>query len=141
MKERRWSNFIGSIVTYGVLKESVEDIKEEVRRFSSVKFVESNFNRLCFDGIPIMKISSEENISIEASFTGEEIKAVVWGCKVSKILGPDGYNFYFIRKCWSFMKEDFNRFFITYSFLTLVPKNNAPMGLGDYRLICLVGCL
>lgn len=77
----------------------------------------------------------------------------LWSCKGSKSPGLDEFNFLFIRKCFHFMKEDFFRFFkdfysyarlsksITSSFLTLVPKKDISLGLGDYRPICLIGCL
>lgn len=77
MKERRQSNSIGSIISDGVLKEMVGDVKEEVRRYFSEKFVEMNFNRSCLDGIPFMKISLEDQFSLEVPFVEAEVKEAV----------------------------------------------------------------
>lgn len=75
------------------------------------------------------------------------------GCERSKNLGPDGYNFVFIKNYLHVLKEDVTRYVkdfhnkttlskaITSSFLTLIPKNSNPQGLDEYRPICLVGYL
>lgn len=90
---------------------------------------------------------------LEAQFLDQEIKEVVWGCECSNSLGPDGYNFYFIRKCWHFLKANFIWFVkdfhsnavlekaITFYFLTLIPKNDNPQNIDDFCHNCLVGCL
>lgn len=74
----------------------------------------------------------------------------MWSCEGSKILGPDGFYFLFVKKCWHFIIEDviscFNDFHsgavlsksFDSSFLTLISKLSNPLGLDDYRHICLV---
>lgn len=89
---------------------------------------------------------------MERPFSVSKVKEVAWGCEGSRSLGPDGFNFTFIRKCWRFMERDFIRFFkdfhgnslskaIVSSFITLIPKKDILLGLNDYRPICLVGSL
>lgn len=75
------------------------------------------------------------------------------GCEGSKSLGPDGYNVFFLRKCWHFLKDDFTHFVkdfhndptlskvVTSLFFTLIPKVENLLNLDDYRPICLVGCM
>lgn len=35
----------------------------------------------------------------------EEVEEAVWSCKGDKILGPDGFNFNFIKSCRGFLKD------------------------------------
>ncbi|XP_020220498.1 uncharacterized protein LOC109803368 [Cajanus cajan] len=75
----------------------------------------------------------------------------VWSCDGNKCPGPDGFNLRFIKEFWDTLKEDFVGFFdeffvngklvkgVNNSFITLIPKNDNPQGLGDYRPISLIG--
>jgi hypothetical protein len=68
-----------------------------------------------------------------------------------KAPGPDGFNGLFIKKCWPIIKRDFYAMFQAFyhcqinmrclngSFITLVPKNNTPATVNDYRPISLPG--
>lgn len=105
------------------------------------------------EGIYFKSISMREGMEIETPFLEEEIKKAVWDCGGAKSSGPDGYSFLIIKKCWSFIKDDFIKFFhylfncrsiskaVTSSFITLIPKSHNPLSLEDYRSICLVGCM
>ena len=82
-----------------------------------------------------------------------EIREAVWQCEGTKSPGPDGFNLGFIKKHWGILKQDvvhvINDFqsngFIpkgcNASFIALIPKNDNPMGLHEYRPISLVGCM
>ena len=77
----------------------------------------------------------------------------MWGCDGLKAPGPDGFNFNFIRKAWSLLKEDimnaFHKFFqfgslpggANASFITLIPKVSNPTKLEDFRPISLISSL
>lgn len=72
-------------------------------------------------------------------------------CDGNKAPGPDGFNILFFQKCWKVVKkeviqfmQDFHRYGklvggINSSFITLVPKKDNPISLGDYRPISLIG--
>lgn len=72
-----------------------------------------------------------------------------WG----KCLGPDGYNFIFIKIFWGLLKVDILKFIIEFhekakipkaisvSLFALVPKFNNLQDLGDYRPFCIVSTL
>lgn len=116
-------------------------MKEEVRRHFSEKFKELDHKRPQLEGIDLTVLSHSERCYQEDHFTKHEIQEAVWGCEGSKSPSPDGYNFYFIKKCWHFMKEDFVRFInefhrkakisksITSYFLTLISKSKSPKRL------------
>ncbi|XP_058734137.1 uncharacterized protein LOC131605849 [Vicia villosa] len=140
MKQRRRQNHLGPIITPGGLKESVEDVKEEVWNHFGNKFIETEEVRPVLDGIFFKSISAEEAMDLENHFLEGEIKEAVWECGADKSPGPDGYSFLFIKKCWYFIKDDFLKFFnyffdgksiskaITSSFLSLIPKTNNHRG-------------
>jgi hypothetical protein len=44
---------------------------------------------------------------LETPFTRQEIDLIVKSLPNDKAPGPDGFNNEFIKKCWSFIKEDF----------------------------------
>ncbi|XP_058727137.1 uncharacterized protein LOC131598567 [Vicia villosa] len=153
MKEKRRHNHIGPLLSSGSLFETVGEVKEEVWRHFLDKFSESESIRRALEGMSFKSISMEEQMGLEYPFLESEIKEAIWDCGISKSLGPDGYSFLFIKNCWSFIKEDFIRFFNNFhfgevlskavisSFLALNPKSSNLISLDDYRPICLVGCM
>lgn len=111
MKERRHRNFIGSLPSpYGTVN-SVGGVKKEVGRLFSNKFVETEFDRVTLDSINFKSLIVIDKELLEVPFLDVEIKEVVWSSEGSKSLGPDGYNLFFIWKCWKFLKKDFYKFF------------------------------
>lgn len=91
--------------------------------------------------------------SLSDSFTREEIDQVIKEMPNDKSPGPDGFNGMFFKACWHIIKEDFyelcHRFCdetldlqsINSSFITLIPKNNAPVTANDYRPISLLNSI
>lgn len=77
---------------------------------------------------------------------------VIKSIPTDKAPGPDGFNGMFLKKCWPVIKEDFytlcQHFYdesidlesINNSFITLVPKNNNPEGVNEYRPISVLNC-
>ncbi|GJT83235.1 RNA-directed DNA polymerase, eukaryota, reverse transcriptase zinc-binding domain protein [Tanacetum coccineum] len=73
--------------------------------------------------------------NFERHVTLEEIKESTWHCASSKVPGPDGYTFAFVKKFWGTIHKDIhefvNSFFVSNtmpsgansSFFTLIPKN------------------
>ncbi|XP_058733672.1 uncharacterized protein LOC131605316 [Vicia villosa] len=153
MNSRRIRNHIGFIVTDRGVVESVEEVKKETKLFFEEKFSEAMGGRPILEDISFSKLNRVERDGLEYPFSEEEIKEAIWSCDGARSPGPDGYSFRFIKKCWHFMKADFINCLscfhreallskaITSSFLTLIPKNSNPLGLNEYRPICLVGCI
>ncbi|XP_058746250.1 uncharacterized protein LOC131619128 [Vicia villosa] len=153
LKARKRCNFIGSIVTDRGVVEEVGVLR---RRLGGIlrQSSQSISERPLLKGIHFNSISIADKRDLEVHFSEEEeIKVAVWGCEGSRSPGLDKFNFFFIRKCRNFMKEDlisfFNDFYaygvlsktILSSFITLIAKRDCPKSLDDYWLIFLVGCL
>lgn len=79
------------------------------------------------------------------------IEEVVSSFDGSKTLGPDGYNFKFVKSAWDIIKDDiFNTVQKLWStaplpkgsnttFIALIPKFDIPNGFNDFRPISIVG--
>ncbi|XP_058774632.1 uncharacterized protein LOC131648918 [Vicia villosa] len=112
----------------------MKDIRFETR------FLKSDFDRPDFDGLSLKEINHMDKASLEAIFFGGRDQRS--GLDVSWIYlkiraGWDD----FVRCIQGFHSGAvLSKSFIS-SFLTLVPKSSNPLGLDDYRPICLVGCV
>ncbi|KAK1618067.1 hypothetical protein QYE76_023584 [Lolium multiflorum] len=86
---------------------------------------------------------------IVVPFTIEEMDVVVKSMPPDKALGPDGFNGFFMKKCWSIIKEDYYTLAMDFhhqctsveninsSYITLVPKTTSPEKINDFRPISL----
>ncbi|XP_076958866.1 uncharacterized protein LOC143634746 [Bidens hawaiensis] len=124
----------------------------------NTKFFHSMVNcRKASNGIPGLNVngvlSEEDSGFLVERFKTSEIKAAVFECGSDKAPGPDGFNFFFIKKFWGVFEEDFYAVFTDFfedgkinigcnsSFITLIPKKKDPLSLNDYRPISLVGVI
>lgn len=110
--------------------------------------VKPNLDRLEFK-----TLSVEDIEGLKDMFSREEIIEVIFYCEGDRSPGPDGFNFKFIKRCWSVIGDDIIDFLqdfdklaklpkaMTSSFLSLIPKFDNPQGLDDFRPICLIGYL
>lgn len=110
-------------------------MKQGIRSHFKKAFSEPDFHKPTLEYVSFKVFSFEDNSKLEIPFSYMEIKTIVWDYEVSKSPGLDDYNFYFIGKCWDFLKVDIIMFVkefhgksklnksITSSFLTLVPKS------------------
>lgn len=86
-------------------------------------------------------------------FSIEEVEEAIWSCEGNKSPGPDGFNFNFIKSCWSTIKGEIlgvldqfhanGRFpkASTSSFVALIGKKKNPQELTDFRPISLIECI
>ena len=130
-----------------------QKVKEEVRAFFSQRFQEADYCRPRLDGINFQTINQHQNNILVASFREEEVRQAIWDCGSERCLGPDGFNFKFIKKFWHLFKPDVLRFLDEFhandvfprgcnaSFLALIPKVSDPQILNDYWPISLIGCM
>ncbi|GKV37864.1 hypothetical protein SLEP1_g45836 [Rubroshorea leprosula] len=106
VKGRRRQNEIVGIQVGDKYMEQVDEIKEGVANYFQNLFTEERWQRPHLDGLEFKKISAEDNLLLLAPFNKEEVKQAVWSCEGSKALGPDGFNFNFIREMWDLIKGD-----------------------------------
>ncbi|GKV12444.1 hypothetical protein SLEP1_g23583 [Rubroshorea leprosula] len=142
---RKSQNSLGGIVQNGRWIDDVQEVKTTVKDFFREKFREDRWDRPVLESINFNMISDEENAMLVAEFGEEEIKEAVWNCGGSKSPGPDGFNFNFIKRMWSTLKEDICDFFREFhrngklvkgsntSFIVLVPKKTNLQVLHDMK--------
>ena len=133
--------------------EDVDDIKSVALQFFENRFYEPEPVRPTLDGIQFNRLSYEDSVDLEVSFSAEEIKDIIWNYDGNKSPGTDGFNFNFLKTCWNILKDDILNFVnefhrggllpkaVTSSFLTLIPECDNPQGLSEFRPISLIGCL
>ncbi|KZV58610.1 hypothetical protein F511_11258 [Dorcoceras hygrometricum] len=95
------------------------------------------------------EISDLENISIAATPSLEEVKAVVFSIPRDSVAGPDGFSSAFFQHCWQIVHQDVFRavldFFqgtpfpqsFTSTTISLIPKCEGPRAWSDFRPISL----
>jgi hypothetical protein len=96
-------------------------------------------------------ITPSDNLGwLQGEFTKEEIDNIIKELPTHKSPGPDGFNGEFLKKSWPLIAEEFyelcREFFngnvclssINSSFITLIPKKDCPIHIGDYRPISLL---
>nr|KAJ0217950.1 hypothetical protein LSAT_V11C300150260 [Lactuca sativa] len=129
------------------------EIKKEVHNFFASKFHEEWPSHPKLISNSFKTLSSEHAELLDASFTFEEGKHVVWSYGGEKAFGPDSYTFKILKSKWDLIKYDvfhFVKHFESHgslarscnsSFITLIPKVKDPLHLGHNRPINLIGCL
>ena len=152
---RRRINMINSVVVNDQNVEETTAVKVAVKVHFQKQFSEQWCNRTFFAANTGKGIDEFSARTLEAEFTEEEIWKAVKDCDGNKAPGPDGFNFNFnfIKKCWKTIKDLIMLFFkefhsnarlmggLNSSFVVLIPKNDNPTGLGEYRPISLVGSI
>ncbi|KAM0899425.1 hypothetical protein ACQ4PT_021294 [Festuca glaucescens] len=97
-------------------------------------------------GLPVADLAE-----LDAAFSEEEIHASLLEMPSDKALGPDGFNALFFKACWGIIKSDVRLAFqqlhnanrsslscVNSSHIVLIPKNDNPASLADYRPISLM---
>ncbi|KAE8704998.1 hypothetical protein F3Y22_tig00110430pilonHSYRG00099 [Hibiscus syriacus] len=116
---------------------------------SEAKKLEKRINELDMKG-DIKGLNDGERGELEANFSIEEVKEIVWSCGEAKAPEPDGFNIEFFKKSWEYIKGDLMKTMESFntsgkmgksvnsSFLALIPKVENPTKISDYRPISLV---
>ena len=90
------------------------------------------------------------NDVLEKRFTEAEVWALIKECDRNKTPGSDGFNMLCVQKGWKVIKNDIMKFMKEFhdnsrlgygmncSLVTLIPKNDNPSSIGDYRPVSLI---
>ncbi|GJZ03380.1 putative RNA-directed DNA polymerase, eukaryota, reverse transcriptase zinc-binding domain protein [Tanacetum coccineum] len=144
---------IKGIHVNGSWRDDPDEIKKAAADYFSSGFKEPIPSRPAFLSPLFKMLFVQEACSLKENFSLIKIMEAVWGCAGSKALGPDGFNFNFIKAYWEILKDDIvgciKHFESTCmiangcnpSFITLVPKNPDPLGFSDYKPSSLIGCV
>lgn len=106
VNKRRNANNIVGLRVYGVWLEDVGCIKEEIYDHFRSRFNGECWKRPVLDGIQFKGISGAHSEMPTSEFSVMEIEVAVWDCDNNKSPGLDGYNFMFIMKFWSLLRDD-----------------------------------
>lgn len=136
-----------------VWEEDLRFIKQEVFAFFKGRFSQTTWRRPTLDRIPFKLISGEDNNMLCAKFEKMVINEVVRDYDMGKCLGPNKFNFNFLKEFWHLLKEDFLRVLSEFyerevlpkgtnsPFISLIPKKEDLLHLGEFRPISLIGCI
>ncbi|GMI86552.1 hypothetical protein HRI_002324500 [Hibiscus trionum] len=103
--------------------------------------------------VKFKKLCAKSTSMIEAPFTEDEVWSAIGSLDGSRAPGPDGFNLKFYKKFWVHMKKEVMNFFkafyklklidksINHTFITLIPKKSASVGIEDFKPISLVGSM
>lgn len=109
----------------------------------------SEFQTMMFDLLALF-VDHVDVSWLEDPFTHEEIDQVMAHLPSDKSPGLDGFNIYFVKKCWPIIKYDFyelcQAFYqgdiclqsINGSYITLIPKVDAPTHSSNFRPLYLL---
>lgn len=151
VKGRLNRNSIKGLNVNGSWIEEPYKLKDVILNFFKDHFTEKGVDRPSFVSDKFQRLNDLQRSWLEREITADEIKQAVWDCEGSKVPGPDGFNFNFIKKNWEVLKDDILNFVKEFerkgrmakgcnsSFITLIPKVNDPLTLHDFRPISLVG--
>jgi len=111
----------------------------------------SSFTAVSFDLASLLS-NAVDLTFLANTFSRMEIDPVVKALPSDKSPRPDGFNTYFIKKCWSIICEDFYTLYSAFyfgdtcfqningSYMKLVPKKDDASNVVDYRPISLLHC-
>ncbi|KAJ6925966.1 hypothetical protein NC651_010415 [Populus alba x Populus x berolinensis] len=150
---RQKKNQIFSLDVEGATLTKPGDVKMAVFNFFSKLYSFTDRPRASCNNLNFLKLQPSSSTALELPFSADEVKTAVWDCEGNKAPGPDGINFFFIKKSWNIIGGDIvqmvDEFYrtnilppgINSSFVTLIPKVKGANKLQDFRPISLVGSL
>ncbi|XP_078156117.1 uncharacterized protein LOC144551891 [Carex rostrata] len=101
---------------------------------------------------PSENLTADQCLFLQAPFSLEEIKRVVFACNPSKAPGPDGMSFQFYQSFWDILKDDLLRIFTAFynnnldiskfnlASICLIPKKEDATTVRNFRPISLINC-
>lgn len=94
------------MVIDGELNDDKKLIKDHIQCFYENLFRETEEWRPTRENENLKRLSEDDKEWLQRPFSMEELEVVIKFFKGDKALGPDGFNLYFIQKCWNIVKND-----------------------------------
>jgi mannosylglycoprotein endo-beta-mannosidase len=132
---------------------SLDDKLELAREhfMSIMGSVPSRSRLLNLESLNLRRLSPEEASALEAPFTCDEVRKVIMDLPSDRAPGPDGFSGSFFKLCWEIIADDLMLALchlsrghcqslgcMNSSIMILLPKNEDPLEIRDYRPISLV---
>lgn len=130
-----------------------DEVKNAIRNHFRDNFLQECIPNITFREGSFNKLERSTSQYLDRIPDEQEIKDVVWSYCSHKVLGYNGFNFGFIKKCWDIIGNEFTRnvlnFFtsghfdrvINTTWVTLIPKIPNPLCIDEYRPISMLGCI
>jgi hypothetical protein len=146
-------NQIFSLDVDGTILTKPSDVKIVVFNFFSKLYSYHDRPKASCCNLDFLKLQPSSLATLEIPFSTDEIRIAVWDCERNKAPGPDGINFFIIKKAWNIIGGDIVRMVdefhrtnllppgINNFFVTLISKIKGVNRLKDFRPISLVGSL
>jgi len=153
LRWRRLKNEVKGVEVGGIWCEEPRTVRAEAKKLFENRFKATRDFGVRLEAVEFNSLSHEDNLSLVAEFSEEEVREVVWHCEGSKSPGPDDFNFNFIKNNWEIIKGEIVAAMANFhstghipkgcnaSFIALVPKVRDPVTLEQYRPISLVGAM
>lgn len=151
--KRRWRNNIEGIVHQGSWITNPRIVKDIFATHFEQRFKQIKLSIVFgIESLSNSRITPEMALSLDKHFPEIIIKGALWNINLEKSPGPDGFNGFCIRKYCDQMKPDIIHFMevfhktgilphsINSSFITLIPKVEAPFHVHEFRPISLIKC-
>jgi len=135
LRWRRLGNEVKGVVVGGQWCEEPCTVRVEAKKLFENRFKATRDFGVRLDAVEFNTLSPEDSLNLILPFKEEEIKEVVCQCDGSKSLGPDGFNFKFLKESWAYIKDEVVKAMVSFhdsgkipkgcnaSFIALVPKS------------------
>ena len=87
--------------------EEPESVRREAKKVFEQRFMATTDHSVRLGLVDFKSLPEAVSLKMVNAFSEEEVKAVVWLCEGSKSLGPNGFNFNFIKSNWEALKREF----------------------------------
>jgi len=98
----------------GMWCEDPISVKRQVKQYFESKFEAVSEFKLNLDGVSFRTISEADNNLLCTNISEVEVLEVVRQCDSSKCPGPNGFNFFFVKKNWEVIGKDIVRAILSF---------------------------
>ena len=127
MRLRRLKNEVKGVEVGGIWCEEPCTVRAEAKKLFENRFKATRDFGVRLEAVELKSLSHEDNLSLVAEFSEEEVRDAVWHCEGSKSPGPDGFNFNFIKNNWEVLKGEIVAAWLTFTLQVIYPRVVMPL--------------